>query len=518
MDVVTNVNYLSEEFVESFLRGYRNESDKTSRDLIDDILKKGLNFDFPFRQNTFKLVHILLEHALREMYSPGVSDVPALNRDGLLFLFGKERRSDHEDGIEWDLYKKSKNRNGMSKKWDVKKIIFNEDTKSFKLKNNKLGSETELMRRQVWKSKNGPWIKHEYKLLQREIVTDPTGEFLRENVSAQSYPVLVHYFKRRKKRQAPSSSEQKPTKKVNRDEEPMNVMDKFAVMSLNPSGHVEIKTYSPNFGFSSEYTSVLLFMPGITHELSYEARSGEKVVCKASVVGHSLLQITLPPNQPGFISFVIVGKNKYENRMVQMSQEIIFSYLPSDPQGSVQMVGLIKMSPVLTNQFPLYRHTVKVLDLSDNELSNLDFLNNFELLEVLVLFRNRVTSSTSFPYLPKLQDLSVAGNSIDNITKFLETVKTNLPSLVTLNTVDNPCCPYLTKPHEYHQYRMIILAQLPNIMYLDSSSVTLEEKQSSQFVLLQHHQQPQPNLDFSMGLMQPARDILEDNYMSYYYQ
>jgi hypothetical protein len=349
------VNHLSEEVVESFLQRCKGECDKDSSDMVDDIIKKGLNFEIPFRQNTFKLVHILLQHALREMYSEIVTDVPAFNRDGLIFLYGKDRVDDHQDGIDWDLYKKSKNRNGLSKKWDVKKIIYNEETKSFKLKNNKLGREIEIMRRQVWKSKSTPWIKHEYKLLQKEIVTDPTGEFIRENVSAQPYPVLVHYFKKKRKkqpraRQPPTEEEQPFTgKRFHASPEqqqlpsPYNplsqIYDQFSGLSISQQTPIEIKNYAPNYGFSTEHTSILLFIPGITNQLQYEVRNGDVTYCKATVVGHSLIQALLPPHNPGFITFFVIGKNKYNNGYMQVSQELLFTYLPSDNRGELQMVG-----------------------------------------------------------------------------------------------------------------------------------------------------------------------------------
>eukprot|EP01129_Flabellula_baltica_P000300 TRINITY_DN1032_c0_g1_i3.p1 TRINITY_DN1032_c0_g1~~TRINITY_DN1032_c0_g1_i3.p1 ORF type:complete len:354 (+),score=61.63 TRINITY_DN1032_c0_g1_i3:343-1404(+) len=350
------------------------------------------------------------------------------------------------------------------------------------------------MRRQVWKSKDGDWIKHEFKLLEREVITDISGKVLRENVGAMSYPVLVHYFQKKKKtpvrnakkKEKPSGTSKKkaPIENPHITEIPQYLPVTPAsppsppspVLQLTPGPHVlDIVSYSPTFGFSLEKNILLFVTPDVELTYKYTLKSGDSVICTATIIGNTMLQVKLPPHQPGFISFYLVGQNSsYE--IMQVSQEIIFSFIPSDPQGALQVYGILQLSPFLVNQFPLFRHTVRILDLSDNALEHVDFLKDFELLEVLILIRNRLHSNSIFPYLPRLSSLSVSHNEISDISELITNLKPNMPKLIKLNTLENPCSTGFTTPHQYLDYRKFVFGMLPNLIFLDNSIISESER------------------------------------------
>lgn len=128
----------------------------------------------------------------------------------------------------------------------------------------------------------------------------------------------------------------------------------------------------------------------------------------------------------------------------------------------------------------LYGHKVQSLDLSYNELITLKGLDTFTDLRELVLDNNQLGDNISIPRLPKLHTLSLNKNQICNLELLLKQIKTNLPALTYLSLLGNHACPNQLSNSEndeedYQRYRYYVLYHLPNLKFLDSNSVKVDE-------------------------------------------
>ena len=81
------------------------------------------------------------------------------------------------------------------------------------------------------------------------------------------------------------------------------------------------------------------------------------------------------------------------------------------------------------------------VDLSYNQLDNLDGLDVFTNIKILLLDHNNITSLQSLPHLPKLETLSLSYNGIRGEENLLVNLATNFPALKNLNLMKNPVNP-----------------------------------------------------------------------------
>jgi Leucine-rich repeat (LRR) protein len=88
-------------------------------------------------------------------------------------------------------------------------------------------------------------------------------------------------------------------------------------------------------------------------------------------------------------------------------------------------------------------------------------------LEVLSLSVNKISTLKDFATCQKLQELYLRKNNITDITEVR--YLTNLPNLKVLWLWDNPCA-------EAANYREIVINALPNLVKLDNTNITSEEK------------------------------------------
>eukprot|EP01130_Rhizamoeba_saxonica_P011954 TRINITY_DN4994_c0_g1_i3.p1 TRINITY_DN4994_c0_g1~~TRINITY_DN4994_c0_g1_i3.p1 ORF type:complete len:588 (-),score=108.40 TRINITY_DN4994_c0_g1_i3:55-1818(-) len=525
---------LSEESVSQFLLGYKQEANGPTKQLIEKVIKK-INFSTAFRQNGFKILHILLQHPLQEMKSSVVPNVRELidssDADGFLFLFGENCQYNLEDDhMDWVVYKEDSSSKKQSKLWEVKKIIWNQHNNTYKLKNSQLQTgDEEVMRRQLWKSHSCDWIKHEYKLLRREVVrTSDTGQWVRDESSAQPYPVLIHYFKsssdskkrpnkksshpnkRRKKNSVTIKSESNV--KIEKDNLSMmvdtNEMDYYQTnamitehyingsganitninvrneymnfQNINPS---QISAYAPKKGFASEKTPVLIYCNNITDMATYYCQIDQNTHVPANIINQFLLEIEIPPTTPGF-KFILLYSRYANNEIFQEYNRVLFISLPTDnmPVNMTGDFGVIDHN-MLTNNIHTFRHTTTEINLSRNGLQNIHFLNNFTFLSSLILDCNRIVSTTVFPYLGSLKKLSVRMNEIDDISQFLTMLESNAPHLEQFMTEMNPCCPQ-GNGETYQRYRKIISSRLKNLVFLDSNEVTVNERERANLMMI----------------------------------
>lgn len=127
-----------------------------------------------------------------------------------------------------------------------------------------------------------------------------------------------------------------------------------------------------------------------------------------------------------------------------------------------------------------YGDSVTRLDLSFNELTSLDGLEKFEVLEELVLDNNCLDHTMQLELLPDLTTLSVNNNLITDLHTFVKALTEHCPSLTFLSMVKNKACPQFTaaleSSGEYELYRHYIICALRNLQFLDSRPVTAQER------------------------------------------
>jgi len=126
-----------------------------------------------------------------------------------------------------------------------------------------------------------------------------------------------------------------------------------------------------------------------------------------------------------------------------------------------------------------FGHTVKELDLSNNNIQDLSPLKGFTKLHILVLDGNKITEHTKFPPLEKLHTLWVNNNNIANLIIFIDKLVENTPNLKFLSMLKNEACPNFFNGRslkEYNDYRCYVISRLPGLTTLDSTPITNAER------------------------------------------
>jgi len=156
--------------------------------------------------------------------------------------------------------------------------------------------------------------------------------------------------------------------------------------------------------------------------------------------------------------------------------------LPSDVAGKLCLSQMqLDLSEQLRAQLWRFQHVTRELDLSENRLTNIDFLAQFYRLKTLIVDNNNITHNTRFPALPKLKTLFINSNLITALHPFLEHVAEAFPSLQYLSLLDNDANPFLiaVDPSQYANFRIRCLRVLKHLRTLDSTMVTDEERQQA---------------------------------------
>lgn len=102
--------------------------------------------------------------------------------------------------------------------------------------------------------------------------------------------------------------------------------------------------------------------------------------------------------------------------------------------------------------------SLKWLDLSFNKIRRIHGLDALIHLEDLSLYSNKISSVDGLEKLVKLQCLSLGNNRIDSMEQIIKLRQLRNLKMLTLS--DNPIC-------RESEYRMIVLAYVDNITYLD---------------------------------------------------
>jgi hypothetical protein len=111
--------------------------------------------------------------------------------------------------------------------------------------------------------------------------------------------------------------------------------------------------------------------------------------------------------------------------------------------------------------------SLKWLDLSFNKIRKIQGLESLINLEDLSLYSNKISSVEGLEKCTKLQCLSLGNNRIDSMEQIIRLRQ--IRSLKMLTLADNPIC-------KESEYRMIVLAYVDNITYLDYALIDSNDR------------------------------------------
>ena len=249
---------------------------------------------------------------------------------------------------------------------------------------------------------------------------------------------------------------------------------------------IPVHSYSPDQGPSEAQNKVLLVLrdPAVTEQrdqASFEFFCMFETDCvPASELCPGVLEFFTPPHTPGVVLFWIAIKKTVRSALetcstIRYSAALPFYFLPLESgRLCIEVDKFATLEP--HRLMDRFRHCLRELDLTGCLLSDISFLASLPKLELLVLDRNLLTSSTHFPSFPKLQSLSVNNNNIRNLPVFILGLEIACPILQYLSMLNNEACPYFRREHFYYNYRIYTLSRLLHLTHLDSHSVTKEER------------------------------------------
>ncbi|XP_063931743.1 leucine-rich melanocyte differentiation-associated protein-like isoform X1 [Zophobas morio] len=126
---------------------------------------------------------------------------------------------------------------------------------------------------------------------------------------------------------------------------------------------------------------------------------------------------------------------------------------------------------------------VRILDLSNNEFENLDFLSEFKSLSTLICDHNRITSDTPIPYMPKLELFWLNHCKVASLYPWARKLQLSCPNLQYLSLMGNPVAPSCLNGgnfYEYWQYRLFIVSLFPKLVHLDDRPVTPDQRKEAE--------------------------------------
>uniref|UniRef100_A0A1B6FF38 U2A'/phosphoprotein 32 family A C-terminal domain-containing protein n=1 Tax=Cuerna arida TaxID=1464854 RepID=A0A1B6FF38_9HEMI len=151
-------------------------------------------------------------------------------------------------------------------------------------------------------------------------------------------------------------------------------------------------------------------------------------------------------------------------------------YNEEEERLTLAFENLDHIPPSITNNFS---STIKILDLSHNNFSNLSFLQHFPMLTSLILDHNMVNSSTTFPTMLQLKILWLNHNRISQLFPFIQRLRAAFPSLIFLSLMANEAVPVNVDGSTFYQhlqYRLFVVSWFPALEHLDDQPVTVDER------------------------------------------
>ncbi|KAF6206798.1 hypothetical protein GE061_018034 [Apolygus lucorum] len=124
---------------------------------------------------------------------------------------------------------------------------------------------------------------------------------------------------------------------------------------------------------------------------------------------------------------------------------------------------------------------VTLLDVSNNQISDISFTERFTCLNSLILDHNLVTSEAIFPVMPSLTTLWLNFNNINELTPFIGHLSHSFPNLKHLSMMGNKASPPCTEEtyYDYVNYRLLVLSFMADLEYLDDRAVTQDEREEA---------------------------------------
>jgi Leucine-rich repeat (LRR) protein len=135
---------------------------------------------------------------------------------------------------------------------------------------------------------------------------------------------------------------------------------------------------------------------------------------------------------------------------------------------------------------------IKNVNLWGNDLDDLSIMCDLPNVEIVSLSLNKIASLRDFAQCSKLQELYLRKNQVSDLTEVQYLA--HLQHLRVLWLSHNPCA-----DHPY--YRQYVIKMLPNLVKLDNSEISPEERQQAQSMNLdsffnsqENSRQPTPQL------------------------
>eukprot|EP00946_MAST-07B_sp_MAST-7B-sp1_P001487 g1487.t1 len=122
-----------------------------------------------------------------------------------------------------------------------------------------------------------------------------------------------------------------------------------------------------------------------------------------------------------------------------------------------------------------------LLNLTENAITSSEGLEQFTMLETLILDKNNLKGLTWCCPLPSLKTLYFNNNDVSDVEQFVSDVARLFPALEYLSMMRNPCCPEFftvtdgSHQEDYRRHREYVLFRLPGLQFLDATDVTAEE-------------------------------------------
>uniref|UniRef100_A0A0V0G773 Putative u2-associated snrnp a' protein n=1 Tax=Triatoma dimidiata TaxID=72491 RepID=A0A0V0G773_TRIDM len=128
-----------------------------------------------------------------------------------------------------------------------------------------------------------------------------------------------------------------------------------------------------------------------------------------------------------------------------------------------------------------YQDVVQIIDLSNNQIRDVSFLEGCIQLTSIIVDHNELNSDVVFPRLPQVKLLWMNYNWLTKLYPFVERLAYSFPYLEHLSLMGNVIVPPLNEDTFYHylQYRLFVISRLQRLLYLDDRAVTEDEKEEA---------------------------------------
>ncbi|CDW90829.1 leucine rich repeat family protein [Stylonychia lemnae] len=147
---------------------------------------------------------------------------------------------------------------------------------------------------------------------------------------------------------------------------------------------------------------------------------------------------------------------------------------------------------------------IKNVNLWGNDLDDLSVLQDLPNVEIVSLSLNKISTLRDFQNCSKLQELYLRKNQISDLAevRYLQ----HLSNLRVLWLSHNPC-------QDHPSYRQYIIKILPNLIKLDNTEVTQEERQQAKLMSMDHINQSSRVIDPNLQRKPSQVNVLQQNNM-----